>query len=113
MPVIAVIFVLGTLIAFTPADHISSNKKLVDYHWFEVAPGEGNHDDYINSELSDYLGYGPTAPAGSCDGAGNNCIVGFTQDQVESASGSDYQLKIDSENPTQELAQVGDERTNP
>ena len=78
------IFAVALAIGFSAFTKKNEPKKnFTNYYWFKVATGQESDNTLTNSQVTDYLGFGATAPNAGCpnDGA-KNCVVGFNSDEV-------------------------------
>ena len=97
-----VIMMAISLSAFTIIN--GGNKNFTDYYWFKVAAGQGSDNTLNNSQVTDYLGLGSTAPTGGCaDNGSKNCVVGFSAGQVVEIDQMNHIYELNSGDQTVQL----------
>mgnify|MGYP007006693945 FL=1 len=96
------IFAVQFAIAFSAfTEKKDSTKNLTDYYWFKVATGQGSDNTLNNTQVTDYLGMGSSAPVADClDNGSKNCVVGFSSDQVEEIDPINHIYELESGDQT-------------
>jgi len=79
---IAAVLVAVSLSAFTNSSPASAKKSATRYIWFQTKAGQGSDPALNDSQVTYLAPASSTPPAGSCTGAGYNCVVGFDSTQV-------------------------------